>query len=373
MYKQCVKCVMDNIVDPDISFNLDSVCKHCVRYSSLVSTRINQDLGSGKGLENIVSKIKRSGQNSQYNCLIGLSGGVDSSYVAYLVKDLGLRPLAVHLDNGWNTELAIKNIENIVRKFNIDLITHVIDWDEFKSLQRSFLSSSTPDGEIPSDHAIFGLLWNTADKFNIKYILSGMNFSSEAIYVPSWSYGHSDWKYIKSIHKCFGGMPLTTYPHFSLQYLAWLNVFKGVRMISLLNYIDYDKSNAERILREAIGWTSYGGKHHESIYTRFYQGYILPRKFKIDKRYGHLSDLINSGQITRQLALQELSKPPYDVILQKSDYEYVCKKLDYSHDEFEAILSLSPLSFMDYPNSFVAIQRLKSLVNKLRSKGFYPK
>ncbi|MDB3965382.1 hypothetical protein N9401_04270, partial [Amylibacter sp.] len=274
---------------------------------------------------------------------------------------------------GWNSDLATANIHKVLNKMDIDLVTHVIDWGEFKELQKSFLKASVPDGEIPTDHAIDAILWKTADKYNIKYILSGMNFSTEAMSVRTWAYGHSDWKYIRSIHKKFKKSSLSTYPRFGFIYLFYVNFIKNIRIISFLNYINYDKAEAINILQQELGWVSYGGKHYESIYTRFFQGFILPEKFNIDKRRGHLSDLINSGQITRAEALIEIKQPALSEEMLRDDKQFFMKKLDYNKESFENFLVSENKRFSDYPNSYRFVQFLRQLVNILRKFGFYPK
>lgn len=372
-YQVCTRCIMDTAADKNILFDVDGLCHHCRRYDEIFSTRVIGGEAGKTALDSLVKKMKIAGRGRDYDCIIGVSGGVDSTYVAWLVKQLGLRPLALHLDNGWNSELAVKNIEHVLRNLDIDLHTLVIDWEEFRDLQKSFLKASTPDGDIPSDHAIGALLWREAVKRKIKYILSGMNFITESISVPEWAYGHSDWRYIKAVHKRFGSVKLRTYPRFSLFYLVYANLVRGVRIVSILNYVDYDKNEAIRKLTEVLGWRDYGGKHHESIYTRFYQGYVLPKKFRIDKRYGHFSDLINSQQMTRAEALEEIVGPPYPEAQQKEDFIYVVKKLGFSSSEFEDIMNAPVKTFRDYPNSFSAINFLKSLANKLRSISLYPR
>lgn len=372
-YQACTRCIMDTVADSSITFDASGICHHCRRYDEMFATRVVRGEAGKAVLDSLVKKIKAAGAGKEYDCIIGVSGGVDSTYVAFLVKKLGLRPLAVHLDNGWNSELAVKNIERVLNKLGIDLFTYVIDWEEFKDLQVAFLKASTPDGEIPSDHAIFSVLWREATSRGIKYIISGMNFTTESIYVPDWAYGHSDWRYIKDVHKRFGTRPIRTYPHFSLLYLLYINLFYRIRTVSILNYIDYDKNEAMRVLTEELGWQYYGGKHHESVYTRFYQGYVLPNKFGIDKRYGHLSDLINAGQITREAALKEMQLPPYPETLQAEDLEYVCKKLGLRGGAFDEIMSLPSKTFRDYKNSFEQVSTLKSIANRLRGMGLYPK
>lgn len=369
----CRRCIMTSTADSSLTLDEAGVCNHCRRYDALHSSRVITGEAGQVALAAIVQQIKRDGRGKAYDCIIGVSGGVDSTYVAYLVKSMGLRPLAVHLDNGWNSELAVKNIHLVLKNLGIDLYTYVIDWDEFRDLQIAFLRASTPDGEIPSDHAISALLWKQAAQRGVRYIISGMNFATESIQVPDWAYGHSDWRYIKDVHRRFGSLKLRTYPHFSLLYLAYVNLFRRVRIISILNYVPYEKKEAMRVLKESLGWQDYGGKHHESVYTRFYQGYFLPKKFGIDKRFGHLSDLINAGQTTRQQALLEMAEPPYAEDLQRADLEYVTKKLGLREGGFDEIMKLPKKTFRDYRNSFAVVFFLKSIVNKLRKLGFYPR
>lgn len=372
-YQACVRCIMDTVADSSITFASDGLCHHCKRYGELFSSRVVRGAEGKKALDELVERMRAEGEGREYDCIIGVSGGVDSTYVAYLVKQHGLRPLAVHLDNGWNSELAVKNIERVLKTLGIDLYTYVIDWEEFKDLQVAFLKASTPDGEIPSDHAIFSLLWREASRRGVKYIISGMNFTTESIFVPDWAYGHSDWRYIKDVHSKFGNAKLRTYPRFSLLYLAYVNLVRRVRTVSILNYITYDKSEAMKVLIDKLGWEYYGGKHHESIYTRFYQGYVLPKKFGIDKRYGHLSDLINAGQLSREAALQEMKVPPYPEHQQVEDLEYVTKKLGLRGGAFDDIMALPCKTFRDYRNSFAVVEFMKSIATRLRRAGLYPR
>lgn len=365
MYKVCNRCIMDTS-DPGIFFDELGICNHCNRYDREVNRRIFKGDIAKKELLKLVDEIKKAGRNKEYDCLVGVSGGVDSTYVAYLCKLHGLRPLAVHFDNGWNSELAVSNIEKTLDKLGIDLYTNVIDWEEFSDLQLAFLKASTPDGEIPTDHAIDSFLFKEAERRNIKYIISGMNFASESVSVPSWAYGHSDWKYISSIHKKFGKIKLINYPHYTLFDLFKWFFLKRIKLVSILNYIDYNKEEAKIIMQRDLSWVDYGGKHYESVYTRFFQGYILPKKFNIDKRRCHLSDLINSKQITKEEALIEIEKDGYDVKLFNQDYDFVLKKFELTKDEFGEIMSLPVLSFKNYPNSFTLIYKLKSILYFLR-------
>jgi len=359
--------------DPEIIFDNQGVCNHCHRYDIELPKRVFQGETAKTKLTEIVNKIKQSGVGKEYDCIIGVSGGVDSTYVAYITKELGLRALAIHFDNGWNSVLAVSNIEKVLDGLNIDLYTYVIDWEEFKDLQLSFLKSSTPDGEIPTDHAINALLFREASKRGIKYIINGMNFATESMAVRMWAYGHSDWKYIKAVHKKFGTSSLRNYPHYTFFNLFYWTFIKRIKVVSILNYLEYDKGKVMELIQDKLRWVYYGGKHYESVYTRFFQGHILPTKFKIDKRIGHLSDLIRSRQLSREKALEELRREGYDAQMKEIDLEFVMKKLDFDKESFEKIMSEKPKSFMDYPNSASVIIKLKRFVNYLRQKGFYNK
>lgn len=371
--KECVRCVMGTRWDRSIEFDNNGVCNHCIRFNDLVDSRVFSGNEGTQKLNELVDKIKKSGKGKKYDCIMGVSGGVDSTYVAYLAVKLGLRPLAVHFDNGWNSNLAVENIEKTLSLLNIDLDTHVVDWDEFSDLQLSFLKASVPDGEIPTDHGIDALLWQKASNYGVKYILSGMNFATEALSVPDWAYGHSDWRYIKGIHNKYGSRKLSNFPHFGFLKLFFYNIVRGIRIVSPLNYVDFNKEDAMQILQKELGWIYYGGKHYESIYTRFFQGYVLPKKFDIDKRVGHLSDLINSGQITRQEAIEEMDRTAYDPELLREDLIYVKKKFRLSDDDWESLMQTPVKSFRDFRNSYGFVQFLRRTINKLRKLGFYPR
>jgi N-acetyl sugar amidotransferase len=371
-YKRCVRCLMDTS-DSEISFDDEGICNHCKSYQERLNSRIYTQEEREEKLSYLVNKIKSKSLNEDYDCIIGVSGGVDSTYVAYLTKKLGLRPLAIHFDNGWNSELAVSNIEKVLKKLDIDLLTYVIDWEEFRDLQKSFLYASTPDGEIPTDHAINALLFREASKRKIKYIINGMNFATESISVKSWAYGHSDWTYIKDVHRKFGNVKLKNYPFFNLFLLFYWTFIKNIKVISILNYIDYNKEDVMEIIQNELDWVYYGGKHYESVYTRFFQGYILPKKFGIDKRKGHLSDLIYSKQITREDALIELEKDIYPSSLFNDDFIFVKKKFLLSDQEFDNIMSSPIKSYKDFRNIEGKIDLLKRFVNYLRFKGLYSK
>jgi len=352
--------------DPDIQFDENGICNHCRQYDESIKRYVFDGEEGKEKLRQIVNEIKESGKGKEYDCIIGVSGGVDSSFVAYKVKELGLRPLAVHLDNGWDSELAIKNVELLLKKLDIDLYTPVLDWEEFRDLQLSFLKASTPDSEIPTDHAIWAALYEMADQVKTKYVIFGCNFRTESHLPRSWSHGHMDWKYIKSIQHQFGNVPLNTFPH--MNFLRYRQNLLHHKSINILNYLDYSKKEAMKILENELGWKYYGGKHYESIYTRFYQGYILPRKFGFDKRRTHLSSLICSGEITRSEAIEELKNEPYLTELQNQDKEYVIKKFGITSEEFEDIMNLPKKRFEDYPSYEKSMY--SSIFFKILTKGF---
>jgi N-acetyl sugar amidotransferase len=324
--------------DPDIEFDENGVCQYWYEYQKAV-----QAMPQGKERERLladtVADVRARGKGKKYDCILGLSGGVDSSYMAHLAKDLELRPLVVHFDNGWNNELAVANIEQIVTKLGFDLHTFVMDWDEFRDLQRAYFKASVLDLEVPTDHMIFGALYEIARKHGIVSILSGNNVATEWLLPRKWYYSKFDLVNIQEIHRQFGEGKLKKLPALGVWQQAYSQLFKGIRDIKLLDLVPYNKLEAKAFLMKEFEWRDYGGKHFESIFTRYYQGYILPNKFNIDKRKAHLSNLICSGEMTREEALAELENPPYDPKLQDQDKAYVAKKLGFSESEFEEILT----------------------------------
>jgi len=372
-HRLCANCVMDT-TDTSITFDEAGVCNHCHRYADQMA-RIPSGEAASQELQALVDKIKAAGQGKPYDCIIGLSGGVDSTYVAYLTKKiLGLSPLAVHLDNGWNSELSVHNIENIVKKLDIDLYTHVIDWDEFKDIQLSFLKASTPDSEVPTDHAIFSILRQLRRKYKLDYVLNGINSKTESHHPLGWSQGHSDFGYIKSVQKMFGTKKIKTFPHGNI-FTIFEDRFSS-KWVNVLNYIDYNKNEAKKIITEELEWQDYGGKHFESIYTRFYQGYILPQKFGFDKRKMHLSSLICAGEMSREQALKELEMPPYPVEQQQADKEFLCKKFNLTAEQFDAIMNLPIKSYHDYPSYYGKIlgsKYYKAVLKGLKKSSIFSK
>jgi N-acetyl sugar amidotransferase len=342
--------------DPTIVFDAAGICNHCHDYDRLVARVLREGSAGQRELEKIADAIRTAGRGKSYDCLIGLSGGVDSSYVAYKVKELGLRPLAVHVDNGWDSEIAVRNIEHIVQRLGIDLKTEVLDWDEFRDLQLAFLRASTPDSDIPADHAILATMYHTAREIGTRYIIWGSNAKTETHLPHFWSTGHTDWRYIRTLYRRFGsqGRRLRTFPR--LTYLDLRRLYRSMHNVNILDYLDYSKPDAIALLEEKLGWRSYGGKHCENTYTKFYQGYILPRKFGYDKRKVHYSSAICSGQMSRARALELLAEEPYPVDEQRKDREYVVKKLGVDPAEFDEIMRRAPKSFSDYP-SYARIQQ----------------
>ncbi len=336
--------------DPDIVFGENGWCNHCSGWfqrSNFYALPLEERT---RRLSILAEEIKRRGHGKDYDCIIGVSGGVDSSFVAIKVKELGLRPLAVHVDNGWNSEKAVGNIKRILDPLQIDLYTVVLNWKEFRELQLAFLRASTPDSEIPSDHAIVATFYNATGKHHVGYYLSGINSRTEGIHVREWSQGHLDRRYIQGIYKRFTGKRLKHFPLIPVPTLVRNIVMHRPKAVYLLDYLDYDKQSAKRTLMEKYGWEDYGGKHYESMYTRFYQGWILPHKFGYDKRRMHLSTLICSGQITRDEALKEISAPPYPPEWIEPDTAFVIKKLGISRQEFDSIMAAPKKRYSDYPN-----------------------
>ena len=363
-YQICQRCVMDTSATEIVFFD-DGRCSFCKDFDDRVSLEIHNDLPESF-LVKFADQVKSSGSGREYDCLIGVSGGVDSSYVAYLTKSLGLRPLAIHLDNGWNSELATENIENLCEKLDIDLETTVLDWKEFRDIQRSFLQSSISNVEIPTDHAIWAILVKTAAKHGIKYIISGSNAANESIMPSSWLYGSKDSKIIKSIHKKFGSLPMRTFPYLTIfDYFEKL-FLRRIKWIPILNYINFNKEQAKAFLMKEYDWRDYGGKHYESIFTRFFHSYYLVEKFGYDLRRAYVSAEICSGQISRDKAINELARPPADPEMIKSDIEYVKKKLKFSDADFDEILAKKNLTHDSYGNNSKLWSSLKKYVQWFR-------
>lgn len=373
----CKNCILDSNDDPGLHLDKNGVCNHCHYYYNEAKHYLKEGAEGERLLNETVAAIKQYGSNRQYDCLIGLSGGVDSSYVAYKAKELGLRALCVHFDNGWNSEQAVMNIHHIVNKLGFDLSTYVINWDEFKDLQLAYLKASVIDIEVLTDHAIYGTMFKIAKDNDIKYVLGGHNVTTEGVLPYHWTFNKKDYINIKAIHKLHGSMQLRTFPFLDRKMKKFIKE-SGVEFINYLNWMPYVKDDVKEILKKELEWQDYGGKHYESIWTRFYQGYILPVKFGVDKRKAHLSSLICSGQMTREQALEEMKKSPYDDALLKVDKEFVLKKLGLSENEFDAIMSQPVRSHWDYDTEgsifnyypiLKPLQPLWHLVKKISATG----
>ncbi len=350
-YRMCQRCVMDSIATPEISFDENGYCNFCNEYIEKTSKFTYNGKESDQKLKDIVNKIKKYGKNNQYDCLIGISGGVDSCYTAYLAKKYNLRALLVHMDNGWDTENSLRNIENTVKILGFDYINYKLDWDEFRDLQLSFLKASVPEIETPTDMAILAVNRKIANEHNIKYIISGGNYVTEGILPKSWHYNVKDYKYIKSIHKQYGEKDLKNFPIFDYRKEIYYKFIKGIRIIYILNYIKYNPNEAMKTLQEELDWQNYNWKHYESLYTQFVQKYILPAKFNIDYRKATLSTMICSGLITRDEALEILKEKPYTQEYVDELKPIICKKLNITTDEFNEIMQTPPKTYKEFKNS----------------------
>jgi N-acetyl sugar amidotransferase len=348
-YQQCVRCVMDT-TDLEISFDVNGYCNHCAEFLNIRDKYKYQGKESDEKLERVVEEIKRAGKGKVYDCIIGLSGGVDSSYLAYIAKERGLRVLTVHLDNGWDSEEAVMNIKNITRKLGIDYESYVLDWEEFKDLQLAFLKASVPEAETPTDIAIVAALYYFAAKYNVKYIMGGGNLATEGILPKSWHYNARDLKYFNHITKTFGRKRLKKFPTFGYMKEIYCKLIKGIRMIYPLNYVSFSKEEAIRLLEERFDWAYYGGKHYESRYTRFIQSYYLYEKFGIDYRRATLASQVCTGEIDRDEANRQLKCKPFDLSRIEGEKQYISKKLSVPKEEFERILNLPAKWYWDYPN-----------------------
>lgn len=357
-YRQCVRCVMDTS-DPLISFDEEGNCNHCTEYLGKWPKIMHEGEQGKKDLGELIDKARKSGKGKKYDVIMGLSGGMDSSYVAYNAKDFGLRILAVHLDNGWNSELSVKNIESCIKYANADLHTHVIDWEEFKNLQLAYLRAGVVDMEALTDHAIRSIIYKLTSKYKIEYNLSGSNFATEGILPNAWVYNKLDFKNIHSINERFGAKKIKTFPGMSLGKYIYYRAFAKIKPIDVLNYLDYNVDRAIFNMERDMGWKYYGGKHHESIFTKFYQGYILPVKFGIDKRTAHYSTLICSGNMTREEALLKLEKDIYNPSELADDIEYILKKFGLTESEFKMIMSAEPVPHQTYPNNAALFEFFK--------------
>ena len=364
--KVCSRCIIDSTVT-GISFDEKGICPFCKIHDEIEKRYpINKD--TDIKLQHLVNKIAKAGKGKKYDCIVGVSGGRDSTYTLYNTIKLGLRPLVVHFDNGWNSEIAVQNIKNATKQLGVDLYTHVADWEEFKDLQRAFLKASVSDAEVPTDWIIFSVLFKVAAKERIKYIIHGHSFRTEGTTPLTWTY--MDGRYIKQIHKKFGSGKTKSFPVMGLMEYLYYTLILRIKQERILYYISYDEKKVMDLITKELNWKDYGGKHHESKYTAFFQGYILTRKFNIDKRKLHYSALIRSGQLTREEALLKVQANPYTG--GQELLEYCLKKLDFTEDEFNQIMKLPPKSFMDYRSYYSLVKFMKKPIKWATRIGIVP-
>jgi len=358
-----------DFTDTNIKFDRKGVCNHCTDAEKKIHKYQMSKSDGEANLKRLFNKIKKS-QTGEYDSILGLSGGVDSSYVAYLAKQMGLNPLCVHFDNGWNSDIAVKNIRNIINVTGFDLYTYVIDWPEFRDLQRAFFKAGVVDIEMLTDHAIFASLFKIRKAHNITTVLSGTNYTTEHGMPRTWSWSKMDLKNIKSIQKRFGEMKIKSYPTMNTFYWLLMRQFNiGGTFEEPLNQINFKKGEAMALLTKEFSWQYYGGKHYESVFTKFYQAHILPTKFGIDKRKMHLSGLIRNSEISRQEALSELNKPLYQEGELKRDKAFVLKKLGFSEKEFDLIMLEKPIPHDVYPTDQIYIVPLIKFVKWFLKKA----
>lgn len=349
-YQVCTNCVMDT-TDSMIVFDERGYCDHCNTFYKDILPNWHTDERGQKKLNDLAERIKLEGNGKEFDCIIGVSGGIDSSYLTYVAKEkMGLRPLVFHVDAGWNSQIAVNNIEKLVDRLGLDLYTEVIDWEEMRDLQLAYFKSGVPHLDTPQDHAFFATMYHFAEKHKVKYILTGANYSTECVRNPiEWMYYQSDSIQLLDIHGQFGTRPLVNFPITTiLKHKVYLRYFKGIRVVGPLNYIPYRKFEAMRFLEDKFGWQPYPQKHFESRFTKFYEYYWLPKKFGFDTRKVQFSSLILTHQMTRTEALEKLSHPPYDEGSISQEFEYVATKLGISVDELQGYMNAPNKSYKDY-------------------------
>lgn len=370
MYVSCTRCIMDTSAK-DIAFDEHGICNYCTEFIARSGEILNEDpLQKGGKLESLLSQIKTDGIGKPYDCIVGVSGGVDSSWVLVQVKNLGLRPLAVHMDNGWNSELAQNNIANLVRALDVDLYTYVIDWQEYKGLMQAFFDADVLDIELLYDNALLAIDYRQAAKYGIKYILSGSNQATEGMRMPpGWNWFKYDKKNIVSIAKLFGAPKIKTFPLFGVVDYVVYDRIRKLKWIPFLDYTEYNKEAALRELEAKYGYKRYPFKHYESIFTRFYQGYILPRKFNVDKRRLHLSTLVASGQMTRDEALKGVNGIAYPSKIElEEDLVYFLKKMGWEMEQLDDYIARPGISHAAYPSESSRLGYIVDLANRFIPK-----
>ncbi len=351
-YQVCTRCVMDT-TDSSITFDEHGVCDHCLDFETNVKPNWHTDERGKRELDNIIHKIKEDGKGRDFDCIMGMSGGADSSYLLHVVvKEYGLRPLVFHVDGGWNSQIAVNNINVMIDKLGLDLYTEVINWEEMKDFQLAYFKSGLSNIDVPQDHAFVATLYNFAEKYNIKYILNGGNISTECVRNPlEWLYYGTDMAQIKDIRRQFGKSSMPTYPFSSvLRHKVYLRYIKRVQVVKPLNYFPYVKEEAMQLLADEYGWQPYPQKHFESRFTKFYEGYWLPKKFGYDTRKVQYSSLILTGQMTREDALEKLKEPAIPESEARHDFEYIATKLGIPVDELLMYFNQPNKTYLDYKN-----------------------
>jgi len=334
----------------DIVFDADGACSYCATYDRCMAAVDRSPAARDARLASLVERVKAGGTGRPYDCVVGVSGGIDSSYALLKAVELGLLPLAVHLDNGWNSELSAHNIASLVQTLGVDLHTHVIDWEENRDLQRSFFAAHVVDIELLMDNAMLALNYRLAAKYGLRYILTGSNTVSEGVPIPTgWNHYKYDARNIRCIQRRFGRVPIATHPLISTLDQVWFEFGRRIRWVSFLDYLPYSRTDALAKLQSSIGFKPYPYKHYESVFTRFYQAHILPRKFGFDKRRPHLSALVVSGQMTRDEALTALEQSPYpDPAQEAQDRAFVMKKLGFTEPQFTEYMQASAVPHGQY-------------------------
>lgn len=359
LYQVCTRCVMDTS-DPEITFDDSGICNHCHEFDNITSKGWFPNESGKSKLHSMINHIKSEGTGLPYDCILGLSGGIDSSYLAIKAKEWGLRTLIFHVDGGWNRELAVANIDKIINYTKFDLDTHIVNWEEMRDLQLSYLKAGLANQDVPQDHVFVAALYHYANRHGIRIILSGGNIATESIFPKSWMGNQMDSTNLLAVHRMYGNIPLKTYSTISFfDYYFFYPFIRRMRVLRPLNFLPYNKEQAIKELEDRIGWCNYGRKHGESHFTKLFQNHYLPTKFGFDKRRPHLSSLIVTGQLSRESALDILSQPLYNQNELNNDIDYFCNKMEISRDDFDTLMTSPINKYTDFPNQIIYYKILK--------------
>ena len=364
--RRCTRCLYDEYT-PGITFDDRGECSYCAMYDKLDREHPTGDEGRRR-LEVVAGEIRAAGRGRKYDCIVGVSGGCDSSYTLYLAKQLGLRPLAVHFDNTWNSTIATENIRNVLKALDVDLHTYVVDNAEYDDIYRAFLEAGVPDLEAPTDIGLAAAIYRAAAKFGVRYTLEGHSFRTEGVSPLGWLY--MDGKYIQSVHRRHGTMPMRTYPNLWLSSFLYWTAVKQIKKIRPLYFVDYHKEEAKALMTRELGWKWYGGHHLENRFTAFYHSYFIPRRWGQDFRVLGYAGLVRSGQMTRDEGLAKLAEPPY---LEPDLLQYVKKRLGYSDADFERVMTLPKHTYREYDTYKRTFERLRPLFRILAERDLVPK